>query len=112
MHFGQPEPRARIHNAIMAAQRKLQPAPQGRTVDRCNDRFLAGFDQIHQMARHRTNRTIGRIELPNIRTATEIAAQATNHDSFDRRLRLGVLDQLGDGQTHVFGQRVDRRIVD
>ena len=94
----------------MAGQRDLAAAAESRAVDRRDDRLGAGFDGIDHVGQMRLARRL--TELANVGSRHEGAAGAGDHDGFDLRIAVDLLDRREQSRPDRLRRGIDRRIVD
>ena len=106
--LGQAQLRARNGDAVMRAKRDLQPAAQGRAVDRGDDRLGAGLDAVHHVGQRGLHRRLA--ELGDVGAADEQAPRAVDHRDLSG-IGLEPLDRFHQPGPHVAAQRVHRRMI-
>src|SRR5262249_53572307 len=110
LHFGQAALRGRRRDAVVAAERDFETAPEGRAVDGPDDGLRARVVGVDDRTEDRLLRRLA--ELGDVRPCDERAALACEDDRFDARVgeRLGetIREPLANG----VGQRVHGWVVD
>ena len=109
LHLGQAQLRRGHGDAVMAAQRNLQPAAQSGAVDRGDDGLGAILDRVDDFGQAGGDRRLA--EFGDVRAREEGAPVAADHHRLDRVVRRGLLHRIGQPLPDRRAQRVDRRIV-
>ena len=72
----------------------------------------AVLDQVHQIAAHRLDVARRRVEFADVGAAAQITPGAGDDDRAHLVVADRGLQMAGQGDPHLLGQRVDRRIVE
>ena len=96
-------------DAVVAAQRQLQPAAQRRAVDGRHHRLGRGLDAVDQL------RQVGLLhlglEFRDVGAGREEPARAGQHDGLHARIGIGLVEGLLQPHTQGMAQRVDGWVV-
>ena len=92
LHLGQAELRRRHGDAVMAAERHLEPAAERRAVDR-RDHRLGRMSRSMSTSSRRPRLARRLAELGDVGAAGEQLARAGQHDRADRRIRARFRDR-------------------
>ena len=110
LDFGQAEPGGGRCNAIMTAERDLEPAAQRGSMQGRDHRFGHCIQRRDHIAR--TRRFWRLVELGDVGAGNESAAGAGQHDRMNRRVSFGALKRVDQPRTNVDIEGIDRWIVD
>ena len=108
--FWQPEGQVARRAAVVARERELRTAAEGRAVQCGDDWLAAGFETQKYVVEQRLARR--RVELADIRPGDEVTAATMNHDGTDASIRVERLDRRQQCGSHRLRERVDRRMLD
>ena len=96
-------------DAIMAAERDLEPAAERGAVDRGDHRLGAILDPVDHFGQPRHHRRLA--EFGDVGAGEEGLPFAADDDRLDRVVALGLLDRRDQPLAHRRAERVDRRVV-
>ena len=98
-----------VGDAVVAAQRQLEPAAQRGAVDGRDDRLGGRLDAVDEL------RQVGLLhlgaELGDVGAGREEAARTGEHDGLHARIGVGLVEGLLQPDPQGMAQRVDRRVV-
>ena len=110
LDLGEPKTRAWIGNAGMAGKGNLATAAERGAMNRRNDRLGAGLDGVDHVGQVRFARRLA--EFADVGTGHEGAAGAGDHDGFDLRIPVDLLDRHQQTRSDRLRRGIDRRVVD
>ncbi|MNY02710.1 hypothetical protein D3C86_1352930 [compost metagenome] len=110
LDFGQAETGVRCGDAVVAAERDLEPAAQRGSVYGRDHGFLRLFQALYDIGQLRLLGREGK--LFDVGTGKESRSLAKQHQRFDTRVGLRGGDGGFQARPHCLRERIDRRVVD
>jgi hypothetical protein len=111
LHFRNAELRGRYGDPIVAGERDLEAAAECGAVDRGDDRLGAILDHVYDLRQHRLGKSLGRVELADVRAGEEGLPFRDDHHGLHRRVGIRFLDAAHQPLAHGVAKRVHGRVV-